>query len=270
MNAPAIIQTKNTITIVFHDPEYKSVCIDSSHPNFSEIRNGINNQSWEEVYYLIDIESSISKYTHGKIDIINGGVYYDGEQVHNTICERILEFMNSDIPFEPLLKFLENLMENPSFNSRNELYSFLENENLPITEDGMFLAYKAVRQDYMDIYSGTMSNKVGETVSMPRFKVDDNAGNGCSSGLHAGSIDYVKSYGGYSSRTLIVKINPKDVVSVPNEDHRKLRCSQYEVVSEFRNVLNDPLYNSDASSSHKKTVNQEYYDDSYDDLYEWD
>jgi hypothetical protein len=56
-----------------------------------------------------------------------------------------------------------------------ELYGFLEKGNLPITNDGHFLAYKKVRKDYKDCHSGTMDNSIGQVVEMERNQVDDKA-----------------------------------------------------------------------------------------------
>ena len=73
---------------------------------------------------------------------------------------------------------------------------------------------------------------------MPRFKVDDNCDEGCSQGLHVGSITYVKSYGSPGDKVIICKIDPADVVSIPlDSDHQKMRCCKYEVVAEYAEDL---------------------------------
>ena len=85
----------------------------------------------------------------------------------------------------------------PTFNRIKAITScmeFLENKNLPITEDGCFLAYKAVTSDYKDKWTQQIDNSVGETVSMPRRKVNDDCGMGCADGLHCGAIEYVEGY----------------------------------------------------------------------------
>ena len=136
-------------------------------------------------------------------------------------------------------------MDNPSGRAVNELYGFLEHRALPITEDGCLLAYKSVREDWTDWWSGTIINKVGEKVSIGRNRVDDNCDMGCSYGLHAGTIDYVSGYHGTSGHTVIVKINPKDVVSVPLDlDCAKIRVCSYEVVDVYEGELNKPVYST--------------------------
>jgi hypothetical protein len=134
--------------------------------------------------------------------------------------------------------------------SQKELYDFLEHEHLPITEDGHFLAYKAVRSDFKDKYRGVFDNSVGKVCQMQRAKVDDDRSRGCSDGLHAGALNYVASYGNLDAgdKIVIVKINPKDVVSVPSDcNHEKLRTCRYEVVGEYEGELLKPLYKADFS-----------------------
>jgi hypothetical protein len=130
-----------------------------------------------------------------------------------------------------MVKFTENLLENPSRRAVTELYLFLEKGNLPITSDGHFLAYKKVRDDYLDVYSGTIDNSVGQVVEMERNRVDDDKNNTCSYGLHFCSKDYLQSFSG--DRIVILKINPRDVVSIPTDyAFTKGRTCRYEVIGE--------------------------------------
>ena len=65
---------------------------------------------------------------------------------------------------------------------------------------------------------------------MERSSVDDDFRNGCSKGLHAGSLEYAKGWG---KRVLLIEIDPADVVSVPEDcDCQKLRCCKYKVIGE--------------------------------------
>ena len=145
----------------------------------------------------------------------------------------------------------------------------MEHQYLPITEDGHFLAYKAVKNDYMDKYAGKFRNKVGDVCQMTRAKVDDNRSVGCSQGLHAGALNYVASYGSLDAgdKIVIVKINPKDVVSVPTDCNcEKLRTCKYEVVGEYQGELLKPLYKSEFDEDTYNDDNDEYlndYDESY-------
>jgi hypothetical protein len=77
-----------------------------------------------------------------------------------------------------------------------------------------------------------MNNSVGEIVEMERNEVDDNKDRTCSTGLHFCSQDYLNHFGG--ERVVIVKINPRDVVSIPSDyNDSKGRACRYEVVGEL-------------------------------------
>jgi hypothetical protein len=144
--------------------------------------------------------------------------------------------MGQGLPFDPMMKFLSNLMGNPSKRAVDELYDFLEAGELPITEDGCFLAFKNVRSDYKDIHSGTFDNSVGKVCEMSRNRVCDNKDQTCSSGLHFCSIAYLPSFSDSGGgKTMILKINPADVVSIPSDyNNTKGRCCRYEVVAEYK------------------------------------
>lgn len=237
------------------------------HINYKLIMDNLSSASESELLELVDIQTAVASFSHGKVEVKNGKVFYEGDEVHGAISKRILEFMSKGLPFEPLVNFLNNLMDNPSMQSQKELYDFLEHQYLPVTEDGCFLAYKAVRSDYMDKYAGKFRNKVGDVCEMTRAKVDDNRGVGCSQGLHAGALNYVASYGSLEAgdKIVIVKINPKDVVSVPNDCNcEKLRTCRYEVVGEYQGELLKPLYKAEFSED-------DYHDDvdDYDRSYDW-
>lgn len=253
------------LTLVLNNKSYQVL---PDHINYRMILDILPTASSEELLKVVDIEKAVATFSDGLVEIKNGQVTYEGEVVHGSISKRILEFMSKGLPFQPLVNFLNNLMENPSMQSQKELYDFLEHEHLPITEDGHFLAYKAVRNDYKDKYRGIFDNSVGQVVKMQRAKVDDDRARGCSDGLHAGALNYVAGYGSVESgdRIVIVKINPRDVVSVPSDCNcEKLRTCRYEVVGEYQGELLKPLYSSDFSYDEHEDYDDEDYnvDDSY-------
>ena len=235
------------LTLVLNNRAYQVL---PDHINYKMILDALPTASADELLDIVDVQKAVATFSDGVVEIKNGQVTYEGEAVHGSISKRILEFMSKGLPFQPLVNFLNNLMENPSMQSQKELYDFLEHEHLPITEDGYFLAYKAVRSDFKDKYRGTFDNRVGQVVSMQRAKVDDDRARGCSDGLHAGALNYVAGYGSLESgdKIVIVKINPRDVVSVPSDCNcEKLRTCQYEVVGEYQGELLKPLYSANFS-----------------------
>ena len=214
----------------------KAYTIAPDHANYSKILDAIRQEDWDLFVSLADIASAITSYAGSRgVQIVSGCVVYNGETIHNTITDRIVKFMRDDLPFEPLVKFLENLMQNPSKRAVDELYGFLEAGELPITTDGCFLAYKNVRSDYRDIHSGKFDNSIGKTCEMTRTAVCDNKDLTCSSGLHFCSIAYLPNFmDSDGGKTIIVKINPADVVSIPSDyNNTKGRTCKYEVVADY-------------------------------------
>ena len=123
-----------------------------------------------------------------------------------------------------LRAFFDKLAKNPFDHVRRNLHRFLERCGLKITKDGNFIGYKAVRSDFYDIYSGTIKYEVGSKVTIPLSECDPNPTVTCSKGLHVGTLDYAMNYGGPDSVILEAEVDPRDVVSVPEEEVDKLRC----------------------------------------------
>jgi len=258
MSVPFMFVDGN-LTLVLNNQSYQVL---PDHINYKMILEKLPTATADELLEIVDVEKAIASFSDGLIEIKNGQVTYEGEVVHGSISKRILEFMSKGLPFQPLVNFLNNLMENPSMQSQKELYDFLEHEHLPITEDGHFLAYKAVRSDYKDKYKGIFDNRVGQVCKMTRSKVDDDRARGCSNGLHAGALNYVAGYGSLEAgdKIVIVKINPKDVVSVPSDcNYEKLRTCRYEVVGEYEGELLKPLYSAEFNQDNYDYEDEEDY-----------
>ena len=179
-------------------------------------------------------------------EYVDGVIYIDGKKIPDIITDRVIRFADQNLPFKPLVKFAEKLMKNPSFNSRQMLYKFLEHNGHPITKDGNFIAYKKVRTDFKDCHTGRMDNSVGTIVSMPREEVDDNPENTCSSGLHVAAYQYAQNFS--TGHMVEVEIDPKDVVAVPNDyNGEKMRVCRYRVVKVCESKLDEELYTGEES-----------------------
>lgn len=223
-----------------------------SHPRYDRLINHLKNNNTEYFEASYDVVSQINEYCEGYVSVTNGKMKWDGIDMPEMFSGTILDMIQQGYPFEPMLNFLDNMSQNPSDHAIVELFQFMENKNMPITPDGHFLAYKAVRGDYKDIFSGTFNNHVGQICEVPRSKVNTNRNDHCGAGLHVGAFDYAKSYGGIDldddeggggNKLMICKVNPRDVVSVPNDCRcQKLRCCRYEVVSEFEDLFKSVVH----------------------------
>ena len=232
-NVAYIVSGSGNINIVIGD---KSYVVATDHTNYKQIVNRLKDESYEGLEKLIDVSESIKKASDGKVAVVNGSIFYNGSELINALTERILAFIKQDMPFKPMLRFLDNLMLNPSKTSVQELFLFLEKNSLPITDDGCFLAYKKVDDNLTSFHpnpDGTHEDhSVGKKPRMPRNMVDDIRDNVCSTGFHFCSLSYLPQYHGGQGKTVILKINPEDVVSIPSDyNNSKGRACGYEVIA---------------------------------------
>ena len=241
----AALVTGNSVAFVI---DGQTETITTSHTNFDAIREAAAAGRYSEIPALLDMVTAITNFGEGRVTVEDGVVLYNGNPTHNTVADRILSMMREGFTVMPMLAFLENLMENPSFRAVNALYDFLEASDLPITEDGHFLAYKMINEDWTDQHTGTFDNSIGATPSMPRNEVNEDPNQTCSDGLHVCAQGYLGFYtSGY--RTILCKVHPRDVVAVPNDyKNAKMRTCGYTVIAEVEDsdtrggVINDPVY----------------------------
>lgn len=244
--------------------------VDKSHPNYKVLLDAFNNKDAELFLANIDIVQKVQNAVNNvnkvsgstkKVTLSHDKVFYGDVPLNGVVVDAILNLMRNSFDVTPAVLFLENLLLNPSKRAVDELWNFLQIHRLTLTDDGCFLAYKSVRDDFMDKYSGKINNAVGAKVEVDRNSVDDDYRKHCSHGLHVGALAY-SGPGGWYNRTgdkvLIVKVNPKDVVSVPDDhSHQKLRCCAYEVVGEYQEELKKPVFSG--------VVGEDYSNNGYDD-----
>ena len=244
---PFLLQGKNIILVI--DGKSHTISKDT-HISYGKIVDALKSQDWDVLRDLVEPKKAIISFGKGFVSIEGSVVYWKGAPFHNALSSRMIEMYQDGFPIEPMINFMENLMQNPSKRSVDQVYGFLEKNSLPITEDGYFLAYKRVKNNYLDIYSGTIDNSVGQVVEMDRNLVDDNPDSHCSTGLHFCSESYLGSFGSESEPVMILKINPADVVSIPTDyNGAKGRCMRYEVVAEV---------NGDPKNAFASVVNGDY------------
>lgn len=229
-----MIVTKSYINLVI---DGKSKTVDVSNKYFSTIVESIKSKDWDKVRDLVDIATMIEKETDGKITVQNGEIFYKGQPVHNMVATQILTMIDEGFDVIPMMLFLENLMKNPWPTAIDELYNFLEQNILPITDDGCFLAYKCVTSDFKDKHTQTEDNSVGSHVEMDRDRCEPDRHSTCSSsGYHFCSLGYLAGFGRTGDKIIIIKINPADVTSFPyTTEPTKGRCFRYDVVSLYGN-----------------------------------
>lgn len=228
MSYPYLIQGSNIVVVIGN----KSHTISKTHITYNKVLEAIKANDWDSLPDIIEPKKVVLNYGQGNVSIQGETLFWKGKELNTGLSVRMIQMLQEGFPVEPMVNFMENLYKNPSHRAVTELYGFLEKNNLPITPDGHFLAYKKVRANFLDVHSGTMDNSVGQVVEMERHEVNDNKDQTCSTGLHFCGMSYLSHFGG--ERTVIVKVNPADVVSIPSDyNDAKGRTCRYEVIGEL-------------------------------------
>lgn len=178
-----------------------------------------------------------------------GEVVLNGETLPALFTGRVLEMAKGGEDPAPIFAFAARLAKNPSANSRAQLFRFLQHKHLAITPEGFVLAYKAVRQDYLDWHSATYKNTPGTTLSMPREAVDPDSKGDCRPGFHVGTLSYAQGFEKIKgpSLFLVCRVDPADVVSVPDDCNcQKMRVCSYYVVGHYGAELSSTTSSEDS------------------------
>lgn len=221
-----------------------SIALTLSDGNTMTVVKSVDDQNYQKVLENLvagDLFSALKnsskkqmlKYSFFDIQVTLKGVTYKNKPVDFGIASYLVDALhNADKPqIERLTKFLNNLMENPSYRATQTLYPFLQHNDIELDDDGMIICWKKVRSDYKDCHTGTIDNSVGNYVSVPRNEVDEDPDQCCSHGLHLCAKSYFRCFSG--SVILKCRLHPKDVVAVPKSySGAKLRCCAYKVLED--------------------------------------
>ncbi len=247
------LSNKNdTLTLSVFTSEGEKV-ITKSHPFFDTLLNYLTTNaehSDSEVNNLLEpgifVSNELSKVT-GRLSYEEGRITLDGLSINVALSSEIVRRIEGkDDSWDRFARFVLKVDENPSSSAQAGLYEWVTHHGINLTEDGDFVGHKGVRSTGYSEHSGPnnyingvlygdagisvhVPHRVGDVISKKRGDVDDNNSLACSTGLHVGSLEYAT---GFAAQLLTVKVNPRDVVSVPSaESTWKIRVCRYEVIS---------------------------------------
>jgi hypothetical protein len=249
-----------SVTLVTSD--FRVLTSTRDNPNWAKIEDAIRAKDEKALIKAISFKEQVTGFGEGivgsgDISIVGTNVFYRGQQLHGIDIDRMIAYITGGFPKESLILFLEAKFRNTFPESVQSLYGFLNNKQMPLTDNGTVLGWKGVDANYNSIMTGneplisgvrnsngSISNRVGELVWMERKFVNADPENTCAPGLHIGSMSYAKGWG---AKTMIVEFSPEHVVMVPRaEASDKLRVYKYRVVGEVddRTYLGN-TYNND-------------------------
>lgn len=233
------IAAGNGIAVIYNGKPYTAT---ADHPNFKKLKVAIQKKRYTLVLKLLNLAGNVKATVRGtgvKLDQETLKWEKSNEPVHPELSRLFTAAVKEGRDPRYLKNFLLNLRENPEEHCKNDLLAFLQHRGMPITNDGHFIAYKKVTNNFLDCYSKTFDNKPGARVEVPRASVNRNRDQCSSYGLHVGAYEYVAEH--YLAGTgKIVKclVNPRDVVAVPTDyNSMKLRVCKYTVLEEVSGPL---------------------------------
>lgn len=252
---------KGESLVVIYDGE-DPVTVPGTHPKFDEIltllRGGEAHD--DEVEALVNENHAMARklaFVTERVSVTPYAAFFDGDPLNPVMTSVILDLYNEgkEEGLKAVANFLDKASQNVSMESVEALYQWIRNGDLVLKPNGNFVAYKGVQkigEEVVSISSGTawvdgvrhkghIPNPVGSVISMPRSEVDADGKTHCSTGLHAGTYSYASGFG--RGILLLVEINPRDVVSVPDDfTFSKLRVSRYTVLEHIGGRLDTRLY----------------------------
>ena len=109
------IKTEKNITIYI---EGTPLMCDKSHSNYFRILKMLKDQENNEIDInelksLFSLGETIRR-SHKNLEIKEGQVYYKGNIVDNVITKKIVAMIKENLNVDYMLKFLDNLLQNPS------------------------------------------------------------------------------------------------------------------------------------------------------------
>lgn len=243
MNASYVITSDNIVIVSSAGIQHIPV----SFPGYASAARALVEGRHEEAVRCATLAGAVKAWHPGfSVSADLRTITKDDVPLPAKLSDRLLAMVSAGESPDPLFRFWERLARNPSQRSVEQLYDFLGNNGIPISQEGFVLAYKSVRSDYMDFYSSKFRNRPGDKLSMPREGVDPNPSAACSSGFHVGALEYASGYGDDRRRIVICRVDPADVVSVPADHrHQKMRVCAYEVIGHHGGGLMSSTTTSD-------------------------
>lgn len=254
--------TNQSVTVFTegHEPLVAS----AEHPNFRGIVEALRDHTTEHFGTRFDLYQDVQELfavdklivrkmgdqgLSERVAIHKGQLTLDRDPINGLIADHIIKLVTAGEMVAPVVRFLEKVATNLQQESRDQLYKWLAAAGLTLCEDGDFIGYKGVHRrssakagaaQYLSSSSGhayvngiehrgQIPTGPNTVVEMPRSEVTFDPNVSCSKGLHVGIFSYAGTFGNVR---VAVKVNPRDVVSVPNNEHQKMRVCRYMVLQE--------------------------------------
>jgi hypothetical protein len=273
-----IIFTNQGETINLHSETYnlnKLINSLSKLPADLCLNNYLTNEPTKATFKVFDLDKlntiSLEEFNDSKDVITNiDNVNLTKDKViiglHNDLlipfADKLKQYINPNQSKKGLKNFIRKLkvIHNRASHTCEELLAFLEKAELPLTTEGNIVGYKKLEicgDMYADIHTGKVLQNVNYSVIMNKADVDNSRHNDCSNGLHVASLSYLSGFGSSNydqNPVFLVVVNPYDVISVPNSDTTKLRCSKYNIIAKLNETAFHNIHSNKVITDDKETA----------------
>lgn len=175
---------------VYHNDKILTFNREDNEDLFLKVRELYKVGDYDGIANLtVSIEDINFRYADSDLSISNEGmVTINGDVLPSLLSKVIVALYKEDAPIDCFINFWHKLNQNPSNKARLRLYDFVDSKNVTLLPNGDLLLYRVVRRTeipgrYVDIYTGTIYQSIGDTIKLLRNKVNDDDTVTCSHGL---------------------------------------------------------------------------------------
>lgn len=190
-------------------------------------------KSKDESYTSDNSSEDTEKDEETLVALVDGKIIPDVQRLNGYIKSSNL--LGTQEGLDNLLKRLATVIDSRK-HSVEDLLVFLEKAELPISNDGRIIAYKALNRSsdgkgFVDSHTGRVKQYIGSLVETPVDRVDPDRRKDCSNGLHLARRSYLSGFG--CDTCVLCYLDPVDVVAVPMGTGNKIRVTKYHILEEL-------------------------------------
>jgi hypothetical protein len=234
-----ILTTKSGTTLL--TPAGKHHTIPSSHVNYTKILDAIRERRWTDIDTLLDVKKEIEQAVQFKTDglirisVATGEVFFNERPLKPSFAKQLLALHEDNFDIRPYVRCLAKIEASKFDRARDYFANFMDRTITPINDEGNFILYKRVQDNYKSFYDGKTDNSIGSEPRLTEKEADPNPANTCSSGMHCCTHEYLPHYHGGQGKVVICEVDPRDIIAFVDEGSQglKLRCLGYKIIGEL-------------------------------------
>lgn len=206
---------KRTMTIVKENNAYFNSLLEALASNRLDL---------EEVLpeYVVN-EDSIAEYSNGKLKLENGRLSSEYFEVPARLQDLVKEFLDSNLPLQPLIKLCEKLSLLSDKFIRNSIVNFVSAGDVPLTWDGDLVLY--ARSAW--VIDNTKSDWMEQSFTPGATRTGEN--------LPCGTFDWTLGECPDMGRVFDLLVQPQHITSVKKQS---VGVSQYLNISALEETIN--------------------------------